>query len=100
MSTDAIIPSAAELNRSTELPAADAQQAEEAQERQEAWDLTQMPGWRAVEAQFEAAVTTYRTPVVTKGMEFEDIGREYVIAQTIAGKLEEVFDAIRAAARG
>lgn len=98
--TDAIIPSPAELTRSTDLPAQDNQQAEEARERKEVWDLIQMPGWRAVEAKFSEAITKYRQPVFPQGTDFEVIGKEYVMSQTIATKLEEVFDDIRNAARG
>ena len=100
MSTDAIIPGIEELTRSTDLPAQEEQRSEEAKDRQQAFDLTQMPGWRAVETKFEEAITTYKHPSFPAGTPFEDIGRDYVIAQTIATKLEEVFDAIRNAARG
>ena len=100
MSTDAIIPSADELTRSTELPAQELQRAEEAKDRQQVFDLTSMPGWRVVEQTFVDMIAKYEKPVFTPDTPLEQIGREYLMSQTVAGRLQEAFDAIRAAAKG
>jgi hypothetical protein len=100
MSTDAIIPSVAELTRSTELPAQELQRAEEAQTRKEVWDLTQMPGWRLVEEIIEKHIDVYDRPKFNPGDDLAEIGKQALFAQTIAGRLKEIRDDIRNAARG
>ena len=98
--TDAIIPSIQELTRSTELPAQDQQTHEQAVATQQVIDLTLMPGWRVIEEVFESHIQIYDRPKFDASMQLEEIGKQALFSQTIAEKLKEIRDDIRARAKG
>lgn len=92
--TDAVIPDLS-LERATPLESAEAQTEQDTKKQDWVKDLATHPGWRQVEARLQTYLDKYRHPVFNPETPYEVVGREYMIAQTIAGILEKILDDVR-----
>ena len=91
MSGQEAVPTDARL---IDLPAEEAQQPELVKEELELLDLSTHPGWRYVKQSFEERINKYRIPAFDPSMPPEEIGKQYLMSQTIATNLQEVLDVV------
>jgi hypothetical protein len=69
---------------------------ESTQEEADLMEVYTSAGWVRIREMLQSRIQQYREPLVVEGMSFDEIGKRYVVAQTIADEMQGLLTTMEA----